>query len=293
MFQTEATNNPKNLALVGTGDSGSGDQQQISSIMLNVPLLQQAERIADLMAGAKVEVPDHLKGSAPDCYAVVLQAIQWKMNPFVVAQKTHLVSGKLGYEAQLVNALIVSMAPTKDRLNYEWYGPWERVIGNFVEKTSQKGNKYTTPNWSLGDEKGLGIRVWATMKGEEQPRVLDLLLSQAQPRNSTLWATDPKQQLAYLASKRWARLHCPDVILGVYTPDEFEQTENSSYQPRDAGPAEVVLDAYPDELLQEHLPKWASAIEANKASAEQIIAMVGSKYQLSDEQKEAIRNLGE
>ena len=28
--------------------------------------------------------------------------------------------------------------------------------------------------------------------------------------------------MAYLAVKYWARLFCPDVILGVYTPDEFE-----------------------------------------------------------------------
>lgn len=52
------------------------------------------------------------------------------------------------------------------------------------------------------------------MKNEQEPRVLELLLSQAQVRNSTLWASDPRQQLAYLAVKRWARLHCPDVILG-------------------------------------------------------------------------------
>ena len=59
------------------------------------------------------------------------------MNPFAVAQKTHVVNGTLGYEAQLVNAVISTMSPTKDRINYEWFGPWERVIGKFVEKTSK------------------------------------------------------------------------------------------------------------------------------------------------------------
>jgi hypothetical protein len=66
------------------------------------------------------------------------------------------------------------------------------------------------------------VRVWATLKGEEEPRELELLLSQARTRNSPLWADDPRQQLAYLAIKRWSRLYCPDVILGVYSPDEFE-----------------------------------------------------------------------
>lgn len=184
--------------------------------------LDKLLRFAEVMAKGNVTVPSHLVGKPADCMAVAMQAAQWGMNPFAVAQKTHVVSGTLGYEAQLVNAVITTMSPTKDRINYEWFGPWEGVIGKFVEKTSQKGNKYIAPDWTLKDEKGCGVRVWATMKGEDQPRELQLLLSQAQVRNSTLWASDPKQQLAYLAVKRWSRLHCPDVIMGVYTPDELD-----------------------------------------------------------------------
>ncbi|MGE9727355.1 RecT family recombinase [Cronobacter sakazakii] len=184
--------------------------------------LNQLMKFAEVMAQSRVTVPAHLAGKPADCMAVAMQAAQWGMNPFAVAQKTHVVSGTLGYEAQLVNAVITTMSPTKDRINYEWFGPWENVIGKFVEKTSQKGNTYIAPAWTLKDEAGCGVRVWATMKGEDQPRVLELMLSQAQVRNSTLWASDPKQQLAYLATKRWSRLHCPDVIMGVYTPDELE-----------------------------------------------------------------------
>lgn len=185
-------------------------------------ILDQLIRLAEIMANSRVTVPAHLAGNASDCLAVAMQARQWQMNPFAVAQKTFTVSGVLGYEAQLVNAVITTMAPTRDRLHYEWFGPWENVIGKFTEKTSGKGNKYVAPDWTLNDESGCGVRVWATMKNETEPRVLELLLPQAQVRNSTLWASDPKQQLAYLAVKRWARLHCPDVILGVYTPDELE-----------------------------------------------------------------------
>lgn len=184
--------------------------------------LDKLLRFAEVMANGRVAVPSHLAGKPSDCLAVAMQAAQWGMNPFAVAQKTHVVSGTLGYEAQLVNAVITTMSPTKDRINYEWFGPWENVIGKFVEKTSSKGNTYIAPGWNLKEEQGCGVRVWATMKGEDQPRVLELLLSQAQVRNSTLWASDPKQQLAYLAVKRWSRLHCPDVIMGVYTPDELE-----------------------------------------------------------------------
>lgn len=193
------------------------------SILTNGELFNRLQTLASVMANSGEMVPMHYRGKPEACMATVMQAARWGMDPFAVAQKTHIVSGTLGYEAQLVNAVITTMAPTKDRLHYEWFGPWENIIGKFQEKTSSKGNKYIAPAWSLVDEKGVGVKVWATLKGEDEPRVLELFLSQAQVRNSTLWASDPRQQLAYLAVKRWSRLYCPDVILGVYSDDELEE----------------------------------------------------------------------
>lgn len=198
-------------------------------LALDAPAMDQMMRLADLMATARCTIPDEFRGKPGDCLAIVMQAVQWRMNPFSLAQKTFFVSGKIGYEAQLVNAVITSMAPTQDRLHYDWYGPWEKILGKFVERESKTGkdkhghpSKYKVPGWTQADEVGLGVKVWATLKGEAAPRELSLLMSQAITRNSTLWAEDPRQQLAYLASKRWARLYCPDVLLGVYTPDELE-----------------------------------------------------------------------
>ena len=86
----------------------------------------------------------------------------------------------------------------------------------------------------MADETGIGIIIRARLKGEDEPRELDLLLAQARVRNSPLWADDPRQQLAYLAVKRWARLYCPDVILGVYTPDELEERQEKVINPEPA-----------------------------------------------------------
>lgn len=203
-----------------------------NDLILNPSSFEQVMAVANIMANGTATVPKHLQKNPSDCAAIVMQAIQWRMSPHAVAQKTHLINGVLGYEAQLVNAVITSQAPTKGRLEFEWFGNWDKVIGNVKEVTSQKykddaGNpkKYMAPNWSLSDEHGLGVKVWATLQGEDKPRVLELLLKQARTRNSTLWADDPKQQLAYLAIKRWARLYCPDVILGVYSTDELDSPE--------------------------------------------------------------------
>lgn len=50
-------------------------------------------------------------------------------------------------------------------------------------------------------------------------------------RNSPLWVSNPKQQIAYLGVKYWARLYCPEVILGVYSPDEVEQRTEREINP--------------------------------------------------------------
>ena len=172
------------------------------------------------MSSATATIPNHFKGNPGDCLAVIMQASQWKMNPYSVAQKTHLIKGILGYEAQLVSAVINSSGVIKDRFNFEWFGQWEKVVGKFTIKARDNG-QYRVPGWDLNSEEGLGVKIWATLKGENKPRELNVLLSQARTRNSTLWADDPKQQLAYLAQKKWARLFAPDVIMGVYTKDEI------------------------------------------------------------------------
>lgn len=221
---------PADLPMVATSSA---------SLILDSASMDSMMRLADIMAKGRSTIPEHLRGNSADCAAVVMQAVQWRMNPFAVAQKTHLVNGTLGYEAQLVNAVIQSSGVTEDRFAYEWFGPWEKIIGktkviNVPAKGDKKEYQFRVPDYGMQDENGLGIRVSCTLKGESAPRVLELLLVQASVRNSPLWATDPKQQLAYLAVKRWTRLYAPDVILGVYTPDELEEVNREI---RDITPA--------------------------------------------------------
>lgn len=213
----------------------NGAETSTTALVLSAENFESMMRVAEVMSTGKSTIPVHLRNNPGDCMAVIMQSMQWGMNPFAVAQKTHLVSGTLGYEAQLVTAVLNTRAPITGRLQYEWFGPWDRVIGKFEIKRGDKG-EYRVPGWKLADEEGCGVRVWATIKGEDAPRVLELLLAQARTRNSTLWADDPKQQLAYLASKRWSRLYCPDVILGVYTPEELEEIpREKNITPRKAG----------------------------------------------------------
>ncbi|HAZ78274.1 MAG TPA: enterohemolysin [Enterobacteriaceae bacterium] len=209
-----------------------------SNAIFNVQALGQLTAVANLMADAQVTVPAHLAGKPADCMAIVMQAMQWGMNPYAVAQKTHLVNGQLGYEAQLVNAVITSSSAIHGRFHYRYGGDWERCTRTKEvsrEKTGKNG-KYTSiervRDWTDEDEIGLYIEVGAILRGESEITWdKPLYLSQVVTRNSPLWVSKPDQQIAYLGVKYWARLYCPHVILGIYTPDEIEQRTEREINP--------------------------------------------------------------
>lgn len=295
-------------ALANIPLSGGADLPMVAtssaSLILDSASMDSIMRLAEVMAKGRATIPEHLRGSPADCAAVVMQSIQWRMNPFAVAQKTHLVNGALGYEGQLVNAAIQSSGVTKDRFHYEWFGPWERIIGKTKvceapakgkpgEKDYKKAYQYRIPDYRMEAEEGLGMRVWSTMRGEAEARELELLLVQASVRNSPLWATDPKQQLAYLIVRRWARLFAPDVILGVYTPDELEQvnSEMRDITPAGEAPAAVTaprggpLPEYSAEKFAENTPAWRDVIIKKRKTPAGLIAMLSTKATLTESQK--------
>lgn len=217
------------------------DQQ---NVLGDLDVLDRIIKFAELMATGRCTVPKEYQGNPGDCLALSLQAQAWAMNPFTVAQKSFVIKGKLGYEAQLVNAVITRHAPITGRPLFRYSDGWERVLGKFRTVQGEKG-PYNVPDWQSKDEEGLWCEVSATMTGEDEPRVTRMMLVQAHPRQSTQWATDPKQQLSYACMKRWARLHCPDVILGIYTPEEIETREHPE---KDVTPLKAALSQQGESL---------------------------------------------
>lgn len=167
--------------------------QKANDFQLDNEKLSTIKGIAKLMASATVTLPKHLQNKEADCFAICLQAAQWGMNPMAVAQKTHLVNGTLGYEAQLVNAVIQNSGLIRGSFKYEF------------------------------KENPIQCRVGAVLAGEEQITWGEWLsINDVQTKNSPLWKTNPKQQMGYLQCKNWARLYAPGAILGVYSTDELQ-----------------------------------------------------------------------
>ena len=170
--------------------------------------MAEAMEMAKLMASSNF-VPAHLRGKAGDCLAVVIQATRWDMDPFAVGSKTYFVNGNMGYEAQLLHAVVNSRAPLKRRLRmfYDGEGQTRRckVLGMLEGEVDEL--EYQSPT-----------------------------IAEIAVKNSPLWKGDPDQQLHYYAVRAWSRRHVPEVLLGVYSRDELEAGGYGPEHARDVTP---------------------------------------------------------
>lgn len=166
--------------------------------VFNVQGMDDAMRLANAMSKARL-VPDCLRESPGDCLMVIEQAMRWGMSPFAVAQATSTIHGKLCFEGKLVSAAIQSSGVLEGRLNYDF----------------------------LGEGKDLKVICSGILKGEQNPRTVEVTLDSAKTSNQW-WSKMPQQMLTYHAARVWARRHTPEVMLGVYSPDEFDSPQEPS-----------------------------------------------------------------
>lgn len=176
---------------------------------------------AKLMAVGQVAVPKHLRGNPGACLAVVVQAVEWRMSPFAVANKSYSVNDRLAYESQLVQAVVLQRAPIRGRFRVDFDGAGEARVCKVTAELREGGTvDYTSPPFG-----------------------------KITPKNSPLWKTDPDQQQFYFSARSLCRRHFPDVLLGVYTDEEIGEfrgpdkakdvTATAALTDRFAAPAEA------------------------------------------------------
>jgi hypothetical protein len=158
--------------------------------------MDQVMEFAKLMAISSIAIPKHLRGNPGACLGICIQAIEWQMSPYSVANKSYSVNDRLSYEAQLIEAVSLRRAPIKGRPKIEFDG--------------DAGNRT--------------CRIWAELRDEpgEIVEYISPPFDRINPKNSPLWKNDPDQQHFYYSVRAWCRRHFPDVLLGVYARDEID-----------------------------------------------------------------------
>src|SRR5262245_48959896 len=183
--------------------------------------MAEAMRLADIMASAKL-VPVALQKSPGDCLMVIQQALRWQMDPFAVAQECSVIQGKLMHSGKLVAAVVNARGNLAERLTYSYEG---------------EGAKRT-------------ITVSGRLQGEHEPRTVSVEFAKART-NNRVWDTQPEQQLMYHAVRVWARRHTPELMLGVYSPEEFDEQPAPPRNPKAPAPNVILHDPEKGEIEDE------------------------------------------
>lgn len=232
-------------------DTGIAGGLQVSSQAGGVAFANagQALEFAKMMAIGGVAIPKHLRGNPGACLAVVIQAIEWKLSPFAVANKSYSVNDRLAYESQLIQAVILQRAPIRGRFKVEYRGEGDQRI----------------------------CRVWAELQdGGEIVDYESPPFGKITPKNSPLWKSDPDQQHFYYSGRALCRRHFPDVLLGVYARDEVEDVAGDPEQARDITPPPKSLAGKLDMLAS------APAMPAHDADTGEIIEDPGGNRRPAD-----------
>ena len=156
--------------------------------------MTEVMEVAKLMSVSGICIRPMFRGNPGSCLAIVLQAMKWGADPFAVANKAFEVNGQLSYESQLIHAIINASPALGRRLQVTYSGEGQTRCCHVI----------------------------GFIKGDDDPKPYDSpRLGEITPKNSPLWKSDPDQQLFYYATRAWARRWLPEILLGIYVPEEL------------------------------------------------------------------------
>ena len=169
-------------------------------LMVELRSVGDISDMARIMAATGIGVRHAFRNNVGACFRVCWQAMAWSMDPFAVAAKAYVVKNQRGeeevsYEAQLIHAAINGSGLLEGPLEEPEYEGIGQDMSCLVTGTLAGGHVRTYHSPPIRN-----IRV----------------------KNSPLWQSDPELQLWYFSARNWSRKWAPDVILGVYSPDEWE-----------------------------------------------------------------------
>jgi hypothetical protein len=177
----------------------------------------QMVEFAQLMSRGGPMIGKPFRESVGACLGILTQAMRWGMDPYSCSQKAYLVNDVIGYEAQLIHAVILKNAPLSKRPRPVYSGSGDTRTCRIIFHV-------------IGEDEPFEY---------ESPPKADI-----KPQNSPLWKTDPDQQLFYYSVRAGSRRHFPDIIMGIYTPEELrEGADRNAPSPLDGGAPITLMGA--------------------------------------------------
>ena len=169
----------------------------------NKDQFNQLLRAAQMLSQTSI-IPQSYQGKPQDCFVAIEMATRMGVSPLVVMQNMYVVKGKPAWAGQACTMFINS-------------------CGKFTQvKHVYTGEKGT-------DSRGCYVTATRISDGVQVNGVeVTIAMAKAEGWTSnTKWRNMPELMLAYRASAFFARVHCPEALMGVQLVDEIYDTETS------------------------------------------------------------------
>ena len=231
--------------------------------------LTEAMDFAKMMADSEL-VPKSFRGKPGDVLIAVQMGNEVGLQPMAAIQNIAVINGKPGIYGDAGKAILLAAGCIIEEDDIE-----------IVKKTGRARCKVTRGNrppvertYCIDNAKTAGL--W----NKEGP-----------------WRTNPERQMAWRAFWFAARDAASDLLKGLGGAEELADYN----APRDMGSinrdtGEVTkgkpeLPAYTAEQMDSNVDAWRAAVISSKTTPGRIIAMVSSKYTLTEDQTKTIKDL--
>ena len=163
----------------------------------------QLLRAANMLSQTSI-IPATYQGKPQDCFVALEMATRMGVSPLVVMQNMYVVKGKPAWAGQACTMFINSCG---------------KFAGVKHVYTGEKGT----------DSRGCYVTATRISDGVQVNGVeVTIAMAKAEGWTSnTKWRNMPELMLAYRASAFFARVHCPEALMGVLLVDEIYDTETS------------------------------------------------------------------
>ena len=168
-----------------------------NDVWSNKEQFNQLLRAADMVAKSSI-IPQTYQGKPQDCFIAMEMANRMNVSPMIVMQNMYVVKGKPSWSGQACTMLINSCGKFKDVKHIYTGTKGTDNRGCYVKATRIEDN-----------EEICGVEV-----------TMQMAKSEGWTSNSK-WKNIPELMLAYRASAFFARVYCPEALMGVQTAEEI------------------------------------------------------------------------
>lgn len=159
------------------------------------------QRIAVALAKSDL-VPKTFQGNIPNCIIAIEMSARLNVSPLMVMQNLNVIQGKPSFSSTFLIAMINSSGNFRGVLKFKYEGAGDKR-SCFAYTADQNGEVIEGPKVDIEMAKNEG---WLSKTGSK-------------------WKTMPDQMLAYRAASFFSRIYCPELTMGLKTPEEIQDAE--------------------------------------------------------------------